>query len=431
MKNFLHNKFYLLIAFFAGTVFLSNDTFLPAMDTIARDMGIYKGSVELAVTMFEAGALIFQLFMGPLSDKYGRKTTILACGLMFLVSNFYCGYTSSLTGLLIARIFSGSTMAVIGASGYSAINEFYEEKEAVKAMSYTANISLLAPLFGPAIGAYILKFTGNWRNIFYYDNILMLVVMLLILLYMPETNRDVLARKYQKNPKLYDKLSTEEQSELEKNPHKGESLLMKFRGMVMLSKNRTFMAYSMIGCIISFGWLIWITGSPVLLMNLGQTPEEYSLWQFPVFIGVMVGNNGAMYMAQRFGVGKTVNIITLIMPFCSILFMIGAWFYGSYPLGMVVPMTIYLLFSGLQNAPMNQFLLSMSKNFKGSAGALSGLFGGLGSVLGSFTASRMASATNFQTISVVAISVALVLFVGILARYWHRKDYERDRNMNP
>ncbi len=295
MKKFLHDKFYWLIALFAGTVFLSNDAFLPAMGHIARDMNTDKGAVELAVTMFLVGLLGCQLFLGPLSDKYGRKITIIICGIVFLIANFYCGFTSNLKGLLIARIFSGSTMAVIGASGFSAINEFYEDKEAVKAMSYTANVSLLAPLFGPVIGAYILKFTGSWRNIFYYDNILMLFALLLIILYMPETNKDVLARKYYKNPKLYDKLSVEEQAELEKNPysHKGTSLLSKFRGMIMLSKNKTFMAYAMVGCIASFGFMIWITGAPVLLMNLGQTPEQYSLWQMPVFIGLIAGNNGA------------------------------------------------------------------------------------------------------------------------------------------
>ncbi len=428
MKKFLHNNFYWLIAIFAGTVFLSNDAFLPAMDIIATDMHTDKGSIELAVTLFVTGSLVLQLFMGPLSDKYGRKTTIIACGVVFLISNFYCGYTSNLTGLLIARVFSGSTMAVIGASGFSAINEFYEDKEAVKAMSYAANISLLAPLFGPVIGAYILKFTGNWRNIFYYDNIAMLFVMLLIILYMPETNKDVIMRKYQKNPKLYNKLTIEERAELENNSNHGTSLLAKFRGMIMLSKNRTFMAYSMVGCIASFGFMIWITGSPVLLMNLGQTPEQYSLWQFPVFIGLIAGNNGAIYMSQRFGVDKTVNFITLTVPFCSILFMIGVYFFSNSPLGLVIPMTIYLIFRGLQNAPINQFLLSMSNNFKGSAGALSGLIAGLGSVIGSYTASLMASSTNLQTVSAISISVALILFVGILARYWRRKDNEQQLN---
>ncbi len=105
--------------------------------------------------------------------------------------------------------------------------------------------------------------------------------------------------------------------------------------------------------------------------------------------------------------------------------MIGVYFFGSYPLGLVIPMGLCLFVRGLQNAPMNQFLLSMSKNFKGSAGALSGLLGALGGVIGSYTASRMASSTNFQTVSAIAISVALILLVSVFAIYWHKQDKKK------
>ena len=261
MGNFLRKRFYILIAMYAGVIFISNDAFLPAIPEIASQLNSTVSHIQDAVTTFLLGSVILLFFMGALSDKYGRKRVILISGVIFLIGNTVCGFAHDATTLLLARIISGSAMSSIGAAGFVAINEYYSEKEAVKSLSYASNIMISAPMLGPIVGAMVLSSTGNWRNIFLYDSVLMVFVLILIYLYMPETN---------KNTDSYD-----------------NKLSDKFRGMFHLLRYKVFLMYSLTFSCIGIPFMFWITGSSVMLRNnLGEgynlSANEYALWQLPV-----------------------------------------------------------------------------------------------------------------------------------------------------
>jgi MFS transporter, DHA1 family, multidrug resistance protein len=85
MRRFLHtpplNKaarpnFVLLVAVtVTGT--LAMHIFVPALPAAARDLGASPASMQLTVTLYLVGLGLGQLIYGPLSDRFGRRPTIV------------------------------------------------------------------------------------------------------------------------------------------------------------------------------------------------------------------------------------------------------------------------------------------------------------------------------------------------------------------
>src|SRR5213594_142065 len=93
-----------------GVLFLGvSDTQLvaPLLPLIAQDMGTTPGHAGIIVTTYSLAAAAFALFVGPLSDRVGRKK-VLTFGLaLFTVVSFLTYPVSSFNALVILRGVTG------------------------------------------------------------------------------------------------------------------------------------------------------------------------------------------------------------------------------------------------------------------------------------------------------------------------------------
>lgn len=65
---------------------LAIDMYLPAMPTIAKDLGVTAGEVQITLTAYTAGFALGQLLHGPLADSYGRKPVLLIGVFFFAIA---------------------------------------------------------------------------------------------------------------------------------------------------------------------------------------------------------------------------------------------------------------------------------------------------------------------------------------------------------
>ena len=61
------------------------DLYLPSLPSIARDLGSSMEMAQLSVTLYLAVFALSQVFMGPLSDMLGRRATLGAGLLLFVI----------------------------------------------------------------------------------------------------------------------------------------------------------------------------------------------------------------------------------------------------------------------------------------------------------------------------------------------------------
>ncbi|GAK82705.1 MFS family multidrug transport protein bicyclomycin resistance protein [Vibrio ponticus] len=95
---------------------LAIDMYLPAMPTIARDLGVGAGEVQFTLTAYTAGFALGQLIHGPLADSFGRRPVLLLGVLFFGFASVVSATTNgidALTWVRTAQGFAGAAAAVI------------------------------------------------------------------------------------------------------------------------------------------------------------------------------------------------------------------------------------------------------------------------------------------------------------------------------
>ena len=130
---------------------------LPVLSIYALHL---EGSNEFLVGITIGGYAITQMFLqvpfGILSDKIGRKITILIGLLIFMVGSIICGFSEHIYTLMAGRFLQGA--GAIGAVGTAMISDMVKEEVRAKAMaimggSIAASFAI-SMMLGSVIGGY-------------------------------------------------------------------------------------------------------------------------------------------------------------------------------------------------------------------------------------------------------------------------------------
>ncbi len=121
----------------------------PALNKIGQDLGV-ESDIEksLMLSIFVLAYAIGPLFLGPLSEIYGRVIVLQLSNLFFLAFNIGCGFAQSKGQLIAFRFLSGLGGSAPLALGGGVLSDCWRAEERGKSIS----IYSLAPLLGPAVG---------------------------------------------------------------------------------------------------------------------------------------------------------------------------------------------------------------------------------------------------------------------------------------
>lgn len=108
----------LIVSAFTFVSPVSSSMISPALNNISADLGI-KNEVEaqLTLTLFILAYAIGPLFLGPLSEIYGRVIVLQLSNLFYLAWNLGCGFAQTSGQLMAFRFFSGLGGSAPGAIG--------------------------------------------------------------------------------------------------------------------------------------------------------------------------------------------------------------------------------------------------------------------------------------------------------------------------
>ena len=145
-----------------GTVL---STSLPA---IARDPHEDPISLKLALTSYLLALAIFIPASGWVADRFGTRIVFRAAIIVFTLGSILCGFSSTLTGFVLARVIQGTGGAMMVPVGRLLLLRTVERSDLVKAMAYLTVPALLGPLLGPPVGGFITTYL-HWRYIFWIN----------------------------------------------------------------------------------------------------------------------------------------------------------------------------------------------------------------------------------------------------------------------
>lgn len=164
------------------------DMYSPSLPAMTHALNTNHTQIEMSMALYLLGFSFPQLFYGPWSDRIGRKKVLLI-GIMFAaIGALICANAISIHMLLTGRFIQGIGGAAIATLSRTIFRDLYEGSKLAQAASYLSTAMSLAPLIAPTIGGYV-QHTLNWRGNFWILLALYLLGLLLVLLYVPETNR--------------------------------------------------------------------------------------------------------------------------------------------------------------------------------------------------------------------------------------------------
>ena len=165
---------------------LAMNIFLPSLPSMAKTFGVTYATATLTITLFLAMNAVFQLFVGPLSDRFGRRPVVLASLIIFCLSSFGCILAPSFETFLICRLLQSVVVAGLVLSR-AAIRDMHSQDQAASVLGYVTMGMAILPLIGPAVGGG-LEVQFGWIASFWVLFGIGVLVFLLAYLDMGETN---------------------------------------------------------------------------------------------------------------------------------------------------------------------------------------------------------------------------------------------------
>ncbi len=344
-------QFAAFLVLYEFLTYIANDMIMPGMIKVVASFHGPESAIASSLTAYVLGGASLQIMLGPLSDRYGRRPLMIFGAIFFFLCTVLIACSNSIDQFLIARFFQGMGLCFICVIGYATLQEIFAEMDAIRLIAIMANVSVIAPLLGPLMGAVFIKYF-SWRMIFVIIAFPALVVVWGLWRFMPES--------------------------VGQTRHDGEQIKvvpMSLRAIVgnykALFLNRSFFFGTFALGMLYLPCVAWIALSPVILVvDAKLTIIQYGLWQLPVFGAYIFGNIILQYMTRQSSIKKLIWTGAVITSTGLISMIILPLIMGNHFVWLMPGLLVYFWGAGIVAAPLNRFILFSTPVSKGTTSAL-------------------------------------------------------------
>ncbi|SFD52734.1 multidrug effflux MFS transporter [Paracidovorax konjaci] len=155
----------LLLAGLAALGALATNIILPAFPAMATDLGTSVKGLSATLGSFFVAFAVGQLFVGPLSDRFGRRWLVLCGLLVFLAGTWVCALSASLSQLIVGRVVQALGVCVTSVLSRAIARDLFDGEALARALSLMMVAMAAAPGFSPLLGGAFNSWLG-WRATF-------------------------------------------------------------------------------------------------------------------------------------------------------------------------------------------------------------------------------------------------------------------------
>jgi EmrB/QacA subfamily drug resistance transporter len=139
-----------------------------ATPAILADFNSDVGSVVWVTSAYLLAYAVPLLITGRLGDRIGPKKLYLTGLTVFTLASVWCGLTSTIEMLIIARVFQGLGASIMTPQTMAVITRIFPPNERGRAMSLWGATAGVATLVGPILGGVLVDGLG-WQWIFFVN----------------------------------------------------------------------------------------------------------------------------------------------------------------------------------------------------------------------------------------------------------------------
>jgi len=165
-----------------------------ALPVIIEDLHLDSSQAEWMNAIYSLMFAALLLTVGRVGDIQGRRKLFLIGMAVFVVASVIAGFSGSGQALILARLLQGAGAAMILPSTLSTLNAIFHGRERAIAFAvWGSTIGGMAAV-GPLVGGWLTTYY-TWRWAFWINVPVGLLVLVLIVLYVPETRDETSPRK--------------------------------------------------------------------------------------------------------------------------------------------------------------------------------------------------------------------------------------------
>lgn len=369
-----------LLAGLAALGALATNIILPAFPEMA--LALHASTQDLSATLssFFVAFALGQLFVGPLSDRFGRKWLVLGGLLTFALGSAICFLAASLPQLILGRIVQALGVCATSVLARAIARDLFDGEQLARVLSRIMVAMAAAPGFSPLLGQAFNSALG-WRATFGFVGVLALVLAVHYSLRLGET-------------------------------HRGARAALSLRAVLaaygQLLRDRRFIAPALAVSLVIGALYAFFSMAPAILMTgFGLSALAMGVFFAATVLVVFAGGWLAPRLARRWGAARVVRAGIGIALAGSLALLVGpqAFFFFS------VALSVFLLGMGILNPLATAIAL---QPFGLQAGAASALLGFLqmGCAAAAITLGSAGGLTAYSAMgSILSASLAASLLV--------------------
>lgn len=336
----------------AGMSALVMNIFLPSLPQMATYFGADYGVMQLSVSLYLGCNAILQIFLGPISDRFGRRNVLLVSIGLFLVATLGALFATNVVVFLLFRMAQAVIVAGMVLSR-AIVRDMVSQDEAASKIGYVTMGMALVPMISPMLGG-ILEEAFGWQASFVLMLVLGVAIFVLVWADLGET------------AKLRDM-----------------RMIDHIREYPELLTARRFWGYSLTAAFTSALFFAFLGGAPFVGSEVfGLSPAVLGFYFGAPAVGYAFGNLMTGMFSRRFGINRMI-VIGALTGTAGIALLIALWtvdlapapvFFGTFVLAGVA--------NGLVMPNATAGLLSVRPHMAGTASGLGGalMLGGGASV---------------------------------------------------
>ncbi|MBI4213206.1 MAG: MFS transporter [Chloroflexi bacterium] len=382
----------LICAFFQMCIFLNWHLVLGVLPLYAMEFGVTLAAAGLLISAFTAARICLNFPAGVLIDRIGRKSLLLAGGMLTASGSLGSGLVVDFPALVVMRFITGAGGAIAIVAQMTIIADLSTAQNRGRLMSFNEGVIQTGTALGPGVGGIIAEAAGL-RMPFYVVASLTLGLVVWALVRLPETGGRGVSLPCAPGGR-------------------SEGVRVGFQsGVNTLLRNRNYVMITLL----AFGTFFTRFGTLFLLLPLVAYSDRIglTLGQFGLMATAVAGVSALLLpvagvLADRFG--RKV----LIVP-STILTGLALVFYGMAPTRewFFVAAGFYALAAGIQGPSPGAYLADVAPtHLRGLAMGGYRTFGDLAGVLAPLILGAVASSSSSLGVAVVGNGL-LVILMGV------------------
>ncbi len=178
----------------SSLAFMDGSIVNVALPALQKSLGASVVGVQWVVEAYALSLSALLLVGGVLGDIFGRRAMFAVGLIVFTGSSAWCGFSTSITSLILARGLQGVGGALLTPGSLTLITASFPEDERGKAIGTWSGMSGIAAAIGPVIGGFFID-RLSWRWAFFINLPLAALALFVLFTGVPESRDASRSRK--------------------------------------------------------------------------------------------------------------------------------------------------------------------------------------------------------------------------------------------